>query len=765
MRTGALFSLLFFCAAAAFGQQGNIWYFGGNAGLDFNTSPPSVLTNGSLSTLEGCASMSDPSGQILFYTDGIKVWNKTHGVMVNGTGLKGDPSASQSGIIVPWPGNDSLYFIFTASATTSLSVGYNYSVVNMNMNGGLGEVTVKNIRLYPEMCTEKITIAKHANGVDWWVITKEFGNNRFKVFQVSSAGVSMTPVVSDVGPSHNGSAYIAAGCMRASPDGSKLALAINSFSSSSVELNEANLFDFDNVTGIISNPISIPGQRSYGVEFSPDSKLLYVSFEPYNTGGNGRVDQFNLTLTGPAAILASRTNVTPTGYPGRSCGMQLAPDGKLYVVRNDQFAIDVIHNPNTVGAACNYQVGYVNLGRRTGMMPPNIIPTFLVPVQLSIKADTLSFCDRTIKFSTLSNYNSVVSYRWDFGDGTSSSLNTPVKTFPWNNDTFNVAISIDVDVSRAGGGSALQTKTALIKIIFDAKPTANFGTQVTCGNKQIDFSDSSTIKAGTISSYYWSLGDASVSALKSPQYNYYSFGSYAVKHVALSQHGCPSDTIVRTIVVKDKPVALINNLSLCKDVTGNFISQSTINKPDIVSRYYWDLGAGRISNVASPVQSFSPGTYTVKLLVESDKGCLSDTFAKSIIIEDFPVASFNFLDGCKGIPVSFNDDSKVSFGTINQWQWNFGDGATDAQQYPSHSYARNGTYSVTLRSVTNNGCDNSIAESIVIESIPVPDFENTLACYGKEINFTNKSTNAAGVIVQYNWDFGDGNRSGFQNPS
>ena len=85
-------------------NEGNNWYFGNKAGLSFNTDPPTPLTNGQLSTGEGCAAVSDLNGNLLFYTDGIYVYNKMHNVMPNGSGLMGDPSSTQSAIIVPQPG-------------------------------------------------------------------------------------------------------------------------------------------------------------------------------------------------------------------------------------------------------------------------------------------------------------------------------------------------------------------------------------------------------------------------------------------------------------------------------------------------------------------------------------------------------------------------------------------------------------------------------------------------------------------------------------
>jgi len=98
--------LLFFCAVSVLAQgEANFWYFGRQGGLNFNNGNTIVSSGSSINTNEGCATFSNAQGNLLFYTDGTKVWNKNHDVMPNGTNLLGNPSSSQSAIIVPHPGN------------------------------------------------------------------------------------------------------------------------------------------------------------------------------------------------------------------------------------------------------------------------------------------------------------------------------------------------------------------------------------------------------------------------------------------------------------------------------------------------------------------------------------------------------------------------------------------------------------------------------------------------------------------------------------
>ena len=127
------------------------WYFGENAGIQFDGSGNLLgsVNDGQLITREGCTTISDTDGNLLFYTDGRLVYDRTHQLMPNGTGLFGDSSSTQSAIIVPKPDDINIYYIFTVDTSNSLNspsnLGFNYSIVDLTLNGGLGDVTSKNI--------------------------------------------------------------------------------------------------------------------------------------------------------------------------------------------------------------------------------------------------------------------------------------------------------------------------------------------------------------------------------------------------------------------------------------------------------------------------------------------------------------------------------------------------------------------------------------------------------------------------------------------
>jgi len=325
-------------------KEANWWYFGWQLSLDFNSGSPVVVNNSAMNQYEGCSSISDKTtGALLFYSDGIDVYNSNHLVMPNGSGLTGDQSSAQSALIVPMPGSTTQYYVFTASEYFSGGVsGYRYSIVDMTLNGGTGDVTsTKNVLLYSPAC-EKQACVKNAAGNGYWLATHEFNGNNFVMFEITSSGIS-APHVVPCGFSYSG--YEPIGYMKFSPDGTKLATVLSG-------QNMAELYDFNAATGDVTNPVTIGPVANnlyvYGISFSPNGNLLYVSEENSNI-----LSQFDITLGSAAAITASKVTVGTTAQSAFQT-LQLAPDGKLYCTNNYSFYLGVVNDPNVYGMGCNY---------------------------------------------------------------------------------------------------------------------------------------------------------------------------------------------------------------------------------------------------------------------------------------------------------------------------------------------------------------------------------------------------------------------------
>ncbi len=372
--TSLFFFILLICSYQYIFSQsktGNIWYFGSYAGLDFNSGAPVVIDDSAMGQWEGCASISDQNGNILFYTNGVTIWNKTHSLMVNGNSLLGDYSASQSAIIVQKPKSDYLYYVFTCDNNDAIgdpdtTDGVNYSLVDMSLDSGKGAVIVKN-ELLLKRSTEKLCCIKHSNNNDVWIITHELDSNKFCSFLLTMDSINTSPIVSYSGYNHTW--YNHYGCMKGSHNGEKIAVAIAQ--------DRCQLLNFDNSTGIVSNPMTVLGDFGwnsptgiYGVEFSPNDSILYIS--AYDSS-SASLYQLDISLPTEGDIVNSE--ILLCHYEGvLGSTLQIGPDGKIYLAHVLNDYIGVVNNPNTYGFGCNYidSAIYLN-GNKSNFGLPNFI--------------------------------------------------------------------------------------------------------------------------------------------------------------------------------------------------------------------------------------------------------------------------------------------------------------------------------------------------------------------------------------------------------
>nr|MBC8146359.1 T9SS type A sorting domain-containing protein [Bacteroidota bacterium] len=335
-------------------KEANIWYFGEYTGLDFTSGSPVALTNSAMNKDEGCASISDSAGNLLFYTSGISVWNKNHMLMSNGIGLAGHNSSTQSALIVPKPGSSNIYYIFTTDAFFYAN-GLKYSVVDLSLNSGLGAVTQKNIGIITP-ATEKLTAVKHSNGIDYWMIA-HYNNNSFAAYPITSSGIG-TPVVTPIGVQHLGGGATgtlnAIGYMKTSPSGAKIACTI-------MNLGILEVFDFNTTTGVVSNPITFNNPtyyNAYGVEFSPNEEVLYFTADT-------ALYQVNLNAGSTSAIINSvqqeGASTLLMSYLG---ALQLGPDNRIYCVDYFHDYVSVINQPNALGTECMWVHDGVSLNNK-----------------------------------------------------------------------------------------------------------------------------------------------------------------------------------------------------------------------------------------------------------------------------------------------------------------------------------------------------------------------------------------------------------------
>ena len=237
--------------------QSTSWFFGQQGYLDFSSGTGLALASPSpIPTSLGCTVQADANGQVLFYSNGETVYNANNAVMLNGTGLIGVQFGIwhiQETIAIPDPGNPNEYYIFNNAGNNQ---DLTYSKVDMTLDGGLGGVTLKNIVLQAS-CIKQMTAIRHANCIDYWLMTHEAGSSNYLAFQITAAGIQ-PPVITSIGiPTIvSGSSM---GSMKFSPDGSKLiSIRENYGNTSNTQKNRFDFLDFDNSTGVLSNVQSSP---------------------------------------------------------------------------------------------------------------------------------------------------------------------------------------------------------------------------------------------------------------------------------------------------------------------------------------------------------------------------------------------------------------------------------------------------------------------------------------------------------------------------
>ncbi|MGQ3086504.1 PKD domain-containing protein, partial [Flavobacterium sp.] len=428
-----IYILLLFTIPLFAQKEGANWYFGSEAGLNFNSGSPVAVSNGALSTNEGCAAISTPNGVLQFYTDGITVYNSNHYPMPNGSDLMGHPSSTQSAIVIPAPMDFGRYYIFTVDYQAYPN-GLRYTKVDMSLNGGLGDVVVseKNIPLHTPVA-EKISAVYHENLEDIWVISHGINNNEYLAYLVTSEGVTTTPVTSAVGEVHTCSMVPGStgtiGYLKFSPDGKKLACAI---SDENVGLE---LLDFEPATGAVSNSRKIYNAAAYGLEFSPAGNLLY--FTKSNNLVPVEVMQCDITLPTLASIQASMTTISFEN----AGALQLGIDGKIYVANPATTYLGVIHNPNSQGVDCNFESAGVSLGGKTcNLGLPNFFQSFFLQ---AIRTEDICL-GNSAAFLIRSPVEPTSAF-WTFGDGETSNSISPQHTYS-EAGTYTVTVDLTTAV-------------------------------------------------------------------------------------------------------------------------------------------------------------------------------------------------------------------------------------------------------------------------------------------------------------------------------
>ncbi len=790
-----------------YSQRANFWYFGNTAGLNFNITPPTLLTNGLTSNADNTSTISDKNGNLLFYTTGMNVWNKNHSIMPNGSGLVGSFSGGQCALIVPIPCDSNKYAIFH---TTDFSApGFlNYTVVDMSLNAGLGDVIAsqKNVSLGSGW-TEKLCAYYNPVGNFYWVVSHKWNSNQFVAFKVDASTIATQSVVSSIGSVHNcgsfGGAHDAMGQLTISQDGSKIANALTC-------QDKYELFDFNITTGILSNFIQLPGNggNAWATAFSPDSKKLYTN----SIFGQG-VFQYDLTNYNLASIVASKHTQYLAPSTGYNFGyMELGPDGKLYIAKPSATFISVINTPNGLGAASGFQLVGPSIAPKTSShglsrIAYNIPNNSFTTGNFSLTSSVTNGLCGALSSATItpSSPTLTLSYNWIPGNYTSTSVSnlaagvyTVTGTSPncsFATIQFTVTQTPNLTVSLNSVGVCKNASVNLVPVIAGGVPnysytwlpsnantasititptastvysllvndtqgcskTTTVAVNVNTVTANFNFSQNCTTTITTSNSsmgamsYTWNFGNGSTSNQLQPNYSYTNSGSYTITLIATSSAGC-KDTLKKSITVVSPPISSFSlQTNLCSKTVS--ITNNSLNG----NSYAWNFGDGTTSILQNPLTHTYPaaGTYSIWLVVTNSAGCKDSTSA--LVSFSTITSSFNVTqNNCNGTITTTNTSVNGS-----TFLWNFGDNTTSSVQQPIHTYSNSGTYTITLIATSVNSCADTIQKVVTISPFVSAGFIANIPNCSAIASFTNNSSNA----VSYFWKFGDGSTSSLQNPS
>ena len=500
MRYLVIICIVFTTFVAQAQNEANNWFFGSKVGLKFDGFTKPVAQYGELNTLEGCASISDSSGNLLFYSDGSTVWSRNHQIMPNGTGLLGDESSTQSAIIVPHPTQSHLFYLFTVGST-QIPTGYHYYTIDMTLNNGFGDVTGASVDLSGDDngfdWSEKITAVYGNTCNTVWVIS--LVRNKFYAYKIDGNGVSLTPVISEVNFT---ASRLSRGYLKASPNGKKIVAAHQGINGSD---NGLYLYDFNNDTGeVIENNITLFDRNTqvYGIEFSSKTNKLYAS-----TINNEQYKLYQFDLT--AASIKNSGIIIHQEQPAFRGALQLGPDLKIYVTIPETYLIgsnyiDVINYPELDGVLCDFEEDYIFFGADNYVMQglPPFIQSFFYENEINIvnPNEEVSVTSSDLELCLGDSYTlegediQGAIYQWSYSDG-NVVVNLPTPT-PAHQLTVNTLGDNTPGTYTLKITTNDECNTLLIgkaDVSFTAPPTVNSPTFLTtCDTFDNDSSDGLT---------------------------------------------------------------------------------------------------------------------------------------------------------------------------------------------------------------------------------------------------------------------------------
>ncbi len=764
LKTKIIIGLIVLLPGIGFSQgEWNKWYFGKNIAVDFSSGSPVLLPNIPMQATGMSACIADSLGNILFYSSGMKIWDRTNAVMPNGTGLLGITGSYQPVFVVPSIPYDSTYFVFTIGNQGLLppQYGLHYSKVDLRLNGGFGDVVtgMKNIPVPGgDSAYSALTGIRHYNNRDVWIVIKDqrgsLTYSRYLSYLVSPSGINTIPEISSSLVLNKQMHGQYATNIRISQDGTKLF-------SSDVDPDEtvAEICDFNNITGkvtplftFLSTHDSIE-YRPYSAEFSMNSNFLYTINYDTIISSSSSINQYDLSRTDSADFMQ---NEVVLGYGARN--LRLSSDGEIYLSAEiNGISVDsfhVINNPTLQGAACNLQKNVIGFN---GNWVQHSLPQFLQRYKAYIHYS--GECQNIPIESSCDIYPPADSIHWDFGDPASGTANYSNDSTPTHIYTLPGQYTVELFVRHIDN----RTDTSWITITIHETPNPELGNDQT-----ICLGDSVVLDAGLCLGCVYEWGSIPPGFFSNEQIvTINQTGLYTVE--VTSPDECRGRDTIQLVFVT-QPVVTNNplsksicsgestNIPLTSNVPGTGFSWTAIGSSPFVTGF--SPGSGdTIDQVLSNTGS-GPETviYTITPVVGN---CVGDSvqFVVTVTTGDSVVVSISSSTDsiCAGTPVIFTA-SPINAGANPLFQW-FINGVDTNFSDSVFTYIPNKTDTVycvvtSLEPCRSNNPDTS--NSLVIHVLPnlpvsvnVTPSENPV-CEGESVTLTASVTNG-GMNPVYQW--------------
>lgn len=709
-------------------QYENVWVFGAHAGVDFNGTVPVAIQSNISGYGEANASVCNASGQLLFYTEGTYIWDRNGNLMPNGSDLtlqasinltSPTTSTTQGALIVPKPGASQQYYVFSL---ISFEQGMNagklyYSVVDMSLNGGMGDVVPGQKGILVDNGLTERMVSVLGNSCNIWLIVGSMQQLAFKAFEITASGVSVSPVVSVMGPGSTISGGM--GALAVSPNREKIAATWLGGSKG------ATLYDFDPATGIVSNPLSLLPLWSsgYGVCFSPDNSKLYIDDHTF-----GVLRQFDLSSNNASAILASNTVLGVCG----TTQIKSAPNGKLYF-QSTGTMLGVISSPDLAGAACGFSANELQLLPNTSFylgLPNAVTP--LVSDTISTVQSKTAACFASHIVLKAADDTTGWGYAWSDGStGPALNVNAP--------GLYRVRYHVP----------PCNVRTDSFKVLFPGGMLPQIITNAACNGNDNGSAFVQGFPGDTVSySYTWLNAGGDTLSLndtleQAPPGSYY---------LHIQTASCDT-TLLILVPAEQHTVAFSVDSVICQ---GDELT--TQNRSDsYFSNFDWDFGDGNFSTQRDPAHVYqSSGVFSLRLTGYT--GACADTMTQMIIVDSVSGVRFTAdkPEICLGQSVFIRP---VADTTINRLVWDFGDGNSwteDNAKPLQHAYDSAGTFILKLKARFRACPDTGFEEQVTVYPLPKVDLgaDTTLCLNGDPVYLKNLVTQDSGLYYSV-WNTGD----------